>query len=250
MKRGTLVLMCVAVLLVFLGILVLYLPASWFSSALPATAKCSELGGSIWHGECLGLEVQGNRLGDATWNFASGKAFTGRVNGDVDVRGNALQARADLDIGLKGTGELRNISARFSLDPAFIAKFPRDQRGNVTADFKRVVLSDGPAIASLQGTLELHDFRQVGKNPLELGSYQLTFDGAPATNGNVVGKLRDLGGPFMVSGTVTLSASSTYLVEGFITGRTADAEKLVRYITLGAPPDASGRSAFSFEGSF
>jgi len=250
LKRSTLVLMCVAVLLVFLGILVLYLPASWFSSALPATAKCSELGGSIWHGECLGLEVQGNRLGDATWNFASGKAFTGRVDGDVDVRGDALQARADLDIGLKGTGELRNISARFPLDPAFIAKFPRNQRGNVTADFKRVVLSDGPAIASLQGTLELRDFRQVGTNPLELGSYQLTFDGAPATNGNVVGKLRDLGGPFMVSGTLTLSPPSTYLVEGLITGRTADAEKLVREITLGAPPDASGRSAFSFEGSF
>jgi Type II secretion system (T2SS), protein N len=248
-KRSSVVFMCVAGLLVFLGILVFYLPASWFAGALPANAKCSELGGSIWHGECLGLAVEGNPIGDATWNFASGKAFTGRASGDVDVRGNALQARADLDIGLKGAGELRNFSARFPLDPAFIPKFPRNQRGNVVAEFKRVVLSDGPALASLQGTLELRDFRQVGSNPLELGSYQLTFDGAPATNGNVVGQLRDLGGPFMVSGTVTLSPPSAYLVEGFITGRTANAEKLVREITLGAPPDSSGRSAFSFEGS-
>jgi hypothetical protein len=53
----------------------------------------------------------------------------------------------------------------------------------------------------------------------------------------------------MVTGTVTLSAPSSYLVSGFITGRTANAEKLVREITLGAPPDASGRSAFSVEGS-
>ena len=211
--------------------------------------KCAELGGSLWNGECLGLEVEGNRLGDATWNLASGKAFTGRVSGDVAVRGNVLQARADLDIGLKGAGELRNISASFPLDPAFIAKFPRDQRGTIVADFKRVVLSDGPALSSLQGTLELHDFRQVGTNPLDLGSYQLRFDGAPATNGNVVGQLRDLGGPFMVIGTVTLSAPSNYLVSGFITGRTATAERLVREITLGAPPDASGRSEFSFEGS-
>jgi hypothetical protein len=249
-KRRTLVLMCLAGLLVFLGVLVFYLPASWFSAALPSTVKCSELGGSVWSGECLGLEVQGSRLGDATWNFASGKAFTGHVNGDVEVHGNALTARAEMDVGLKGTGELRNISARFPLDPAFIAKFPRDQRGTVVADFKRVVLSDGPALKSLQGTLELHDFRQVGANPLELGSYQLTFDGTPAVNGSVVGQLRDLGGPFTVSGTVKLSAPSSYLVEGFITGRTANAERLVREITLGAPPDASGRSAFSFEGSF
>jgi hypothetical protein len=110
-------------------------------------------------------------------------------------------------------------------------------------------LSDGPALASLEGTIELHDFRQVGANPLELGSYELTFDGSPASNGNVVGQLRDLGGPFMVSGTVTLSAPSAYLVQGYITGRTANAERLVREITLGAPPDASGRSVFSFEGS-
>jgi Type II secretion system (T2SS), protein N len=248
-KRRTLVLMCLAGLLVFLGVLVLYLPASWFSGVLPAAVKCTELGGSIWNGECLGLEIQGNRLGDATWNLASGKAFTGRASGDVDVHGNALGARTDLDIGLDGSGELRNISARFPLDPAFVAMFPRDQRGTVVAEFKRVVLAAGPTLASVQGTLELHDFRQVGAKPLELGSYQLRFDGTPAANGKVVGHLRDLGGPFMVSGTVTLSAPSSYFVQGFITGRTASAETLVREITYGAPPDASGRSAFSFEGS-
>jgi hypothetical protein len=249
-KRRTLVLMCLAGLLVFLGVLVFYLPASWLSAALPANLRCSQLGGSIWNGECLGLEVQGIRLGDATWNFASGKAFTGRARGDLTVSGNALDARADLDIGLDGAGELRNVSASFPLDPAFIAKFPRDQRGAVVAEFERVVLSHGPALGALQGSIELHDFRQVGANPLELGSYQLTFDGSPAADGNLVGQLRDLGGPFLVNGTVTLSPPSSYLVQGYITGRTANAERLVREITLGAPPDASGRSAFSFEGSF
>ena len=248
MKRPV-VLMSLAGLLVFLGVLVLYLPASWFSAVLPSSVKCPELGGSIWNGECLGLELQGSRVGDATWNFAAGKAFTGHARGDVTVRGTALNARADLDVGLDGSGELRDVTATFPLDPAFIAKFPRDQRGNVAAEFSRIVLSGGPALASLQGKLELRNFRQVGARPLELGSYELTFDGAPATNGQVVGQLRDLGGPFMVKGTVKLSAPSSYLVEGFITGRTASAEQLVREITLGAAPDASGASAFSFEGS-
>ena len=123
------VLMSLAGLLVFLGVLVLYLPASWFSAVLPASVKCSELGGSIWNGECLGLELQGSRLGDATWNFAAGKAFTGHARGDVAVRGPALNARADLDVGLNGGGELRDVTATFPLDPAFIAKFPRNQRG-------------------------------------------------------------------------------------------------------------------------
>lgn len=250
MKRRTLVLTIIAGLVVFLGVLVLYLPASWIASTLPAQVKCAELGGSIWSGECIGLAYQGNPLGDATWNFAPGKAFARRLDGDVDLRGTAMTARADLDLGFDGVGELRNVTARFPLDPAFIAQFPRNQRGRITANLQRAVLSAGPSVALLQGTLELRDFRQVGARPLALGSYQVTFDGAVQPNGAVVGQLRDLGGPFAVNGTLTLTAPSSYLVQGFITGRTADAERLVREITLGSPPDASGRSAFSFEGSY
>ena len=249
MKRRTLVLTCLAGLLVFLGVLALYLPASWFGGMLPPQVRCAELGGSIWNGECIGLEYQGSKLGDATWNLAVGKAITGHLNGDVDVRGTAVSAHADVDLAFNGSGELRNLGARFPLDPAFVAQFPRDQRGIIVADLKRVVLSGGPALPALQGTVELRDFRQVGARPLELGSYQLTFDGSAQSNGLVVGQLRDLGGPFAVTGTVTLEAPGSYLVQGFITGRTATAERLVREITLGAQPDPSGRSEFSFEGS-
>ena len=56
--------------------------------------------------------------------------------------------------------------------------------------------------------------------------------------------------PFAVEATLTLTPPNGYLVQGFITGRSAEAERLVREITLGAPPDASGSSAFSFEGSY
>jgi general secretion pathway protein N len=249
-KRRTLVLTIIAGLLVFLGVLVLYLPASWFASMLPPPLRCGELGGSLWQGECLGLDFQGARLGDATWNLAPGSALSGRVTGDIDVRGEALNARADLDVKLDGSGELRNVTAAFPLDPAFIAQFPRDQRGRIVADLKHVVLAKGPALTQLQGTIELHDLRQVGANPLTLGSYRLTFDGTTPANGTPTGQLRDLGGPFAVEGTVTLTPPNGYLVQGFITGRSAEAERLVREITLGAPPDASGRSAFSFEGSY
>ena len=175
MKRP-LVLTAIAGLLVFLGVLVLYLPASWFASMLPAPLRCAELGGSVAR-RMPGTPLYGAKLGDANWNLAPGSALAGRLAGDVDVRGGALTARADLDLKFNGTGELRNVTARFPLDPAFVAQFPRDQRGNIVADLKRVVLTDGPALAQLQGTIELHELRQVGRNPLALGSYRLTFDG-------------------------------------------------------------------------
>jgi hypothetical protein len=248
-KRRTLVLTIIAGLVVFLGVLGLYLPASWVAGAIPAQLQCSELGGSIWNGECIGLTFQGGTLGDATWNLAPGSAVGGRLVGDVQVSGGELNARADLDLKLNGSGELRNVAARIPLNPQVIAQFPPNQRGYVVADLKRVVLTGGGVFGPLQGTIELHDLRQVGPNPLTLGSYRVTFDGKQQGGGNV-GQLHDLGGPFAVEGTVTLTPPNAYLLQGYITGRTAEAERLVREITLGATPDTSGRSVMSFEGTY
>jgi len=250
MKRSSLVLTIIAGLAVFLVVLVLYLPASWISSALPPGVHCNELGGSVWHGECLGLQYQGATLGDATWNLAPSRAFTGRLSGDVDVRGAAINARADLDTNFSGVGELRSVALNVALDPALLPQVPPQQRGTLLAKLARLELGPGPAPRAIEGTIELRDFKQVGAQPMDLGSYQVTFDGSAPQDGGLVGKLKDLGGPYIVEGTVKLTPPNGYLVQGYITGRTAAAERIVREITLGATPDASGRSTFSFEGSY
>jgi len=249
-KRSSLVLTVVAGIVVFLAILVLYLPASWFAGALPAQVRCNDLGGSIWAGECNGLSYQGSILGDATWNFALGRAVSGRIVGDIALRGNALHLATELDTSFAGVGELRNLQGSVVMDPALLPLLPAQQRGTLTADLKRVALGVGGAIGLLEGTLELRDFRQVGAQPMDLGSYQVSFDGTAGANGAVAGKVRDLGGPFIVDATLTLNPERSYVVQGYITGRTAEAERTVREITLGATPDTSGRSTFSFEGTY
>jgi hypothetical protein len=249
MTRRKLALTFVAGLAVFLGVLVVYLPASWFSFALPGGVRCATLGGSVWNGECLGLELSGARLGDATWNLAIGRAFSGRLVGDLDVRGAAAAARADFDLSFGGSGELRNVVARFPLDPAFSAQMPRDYRAQISADLKHLVLADGAA-RRIEGTMEVRELREVRPQPVDLGSYQVSFDGVEQPDGKVLGNLHDLGGPFIIEGTVALAPPNEYNVQGYITGRTADAERTVRQITFGAQPDASGRSEFRFEGTY
>jgi hypothetical protein len=250
LKRGSLVLTVIAGLAVFLVILLFYLPASWFAGTLPAQVRCNDLGGSVWHGECLGLQYQGASVGDMTWNFATVSALTGRLLGDVQIQGLALNMRADVDTNLGGVGELRNITARLVMDPALLPQLPRGQSGTVSADLQRLELAAGGAPARVEGTVELHDFRQLGAQPTELGSYQVVFDGNTSADSAVIGKVRDIGGPYIVDATLTLTPPKNYLVQGYITGRTAAAERLVREITLGAMPDASGRSTFSFEGTY
>jgi hypothetical protein len=249
-KRRTLVLTVIAGVAVFLVVVVLYLPASWLVARLPPQLQCGDVGGTIWQGECLRLKYQGAELGDASWNFAPGSALTGRLAGDVDLRGSAITARADLDTSFSGVGELRNLKLNLQLDPKLLTQVPPDQRGTLSADLARLELVAGPAPRAIQGNIELRDLRQVGAQPMDLGSYQLTFDGATPADGAPLGKLRDLGGPFIVDGTVKLTPPNGYLVQGYITGRTAAAERVVREITLGATPDTSGRSTFSFEGTY
>lgn len=250
MNKGTLILTIVAGALVFLGVLVLYLPASWFVSKLPPQVRCASLGGSVWHGECLGLTVEGGQFGNATWNLSPWQALTGTLAGDVDVRGSALLARSDLRMGLDGAGELTGLEAQFPMDPALAPQFPRDQRGLIVARFARLVLDAGGAPRTLEGSVELRDFRQVSPRPLELGSYRLTFDGRQQPDGISVGKLEDIGGPFDVDGNVTFTPPNNFVIQGFITGRTSEAQAIVREITLGAAPDAAGRNEFTFENSF
>jgi hypothetical protein len=249
-KGSRVALLVVAIALVFAAVLVAYLPASWVFSRMPADSvvRCTDVGGSIWEGECLGLVVQGARIGDATWNVGRLAALRGRAVGDFDLRG-AMTARANFDVDFAGQGELTDLQAALPLDPQVIPNAPPHQRANIVADLKRVTVDKGKP-GTLDGSIEVRDLRQVGARPLELGSYRADFDGLTQPDGGSVGALRDLGGPFELRGTVTLTPPNVYVVGGTIAGRTGQAESLVREITLGAPPDASGRTPFSFEGSY
>ena len=251
MKRGRQFLLVSAGLLVFAGVLLAYLPASWVAARIPAELQiaCREVGGSVWEGECLGLSLRGARLGDATWNVGRMGALTGRLVGDVNLRG-AFNARADVDLSFSATGELRNVRLDFPLDPAILPGAPAQQRGEVHADLARLVL-ENRTIRGIEGTIDLTNLRQVVSPVMDLGSYRGTFDGAAAADGAVVGRINDLGGAFAVDATLTLTPPDNYRLQGFITGRTVDAERLVRnQIALGTRPDASGRSEFGIEGSY
>lgn len=249
MKRGRLALTVFAGLAVFLVVLFFYLPASWFRKYLPPQAACADLGGSVWSGECLGLTVQGAKLGDATWNLAATSALRGRLVGDADVRGTLAQAHADIDLSFQGAGELRDIKASFPLDPAFVPQFPADRRGQVVVDVKRAVVAD-QAVKGLEGTIELRDFREITPRLMELGSYRATFDGVAQPDGSVKGQVNDIGGPFRIEGSIVLTPPNQYSFLGTITGRSADAERLIREAIPYARPDASGRTEISFEGTY
>ena len=90
----------------FLAVLALYLPASWFASLLPPQVRCASLGGSVWHGECLGLTFEG------------GKTESFSINNKALAEGALAELRGQRAAISEAVKE-RNIDVIMSLDPFF-----------------------------------------------------------------------------------------------------------------------------------
>ena len=245
MTRSGLVLTIVAGLLVFAGILLVYLPAGWFASRLPPGVTCAELAGSVWDGECQELSFHGARLGDVSWDVKLWKALGGRLYGKANLRG-PMTLTSDLDLTLKGAGTLSNVRGDIPLDPAVVAGLDPALHGHAKIDLARLTLGDGFALRHAQGTIQAVDISEANLN---YGSYEVNFDSPPLADGTFTGRLRNLGGSFRVDGTVTVQPPATLQVVGYVTGLTADAERIVRQ-NIPFAPDASGRTEFRFETSF
>ena len=121
----------------------------------------------------------------------------------------------------RGVGELRNVSAHLTLDPALLPQLPprptrhrhgqaRTARAGAGSRAARHRRHDRAARFS-PGGCAAHGARLL---PGDIRRQRRRPDGA------LVGKLRDLGGPFAVDGTITLTPPNNYVVQGFITGRT------------------------------
>ena len=191
MKRGALVLTTIAGLAGFPR-----RPGALSTGELvrvrPAAAGCVAPSSAVPSGmaNASASTLQGSKLGDATWNFAAGERAHRPTRTATSTCAAARSARAPTSTTVStACGELRNVTARFPLDPgvhrAIAARSARQCRRRPQT---RGARPTARASRSSQGTLELHDLRQVGAQPLELGSYRLTFDGAAQADGTSVGQ--------------------------------------------------------------
>jgi hypothetical protein len=66
----------------------------------------------------------------------------------------------------------------------------------------------------------------------------------------MIGTLRDLGGPLILSGQLQLRRDGSYELDGNIALRDASSADLQQVLNLLGPPDAAGRHALSFAGTY
>jgi general secretion pathway protein N len=232
----------------FLWVLVSRLPARWVLSWASSSVSCSEVEGSIWSGSCTGMSVQGQPIGDVLWTLRPLALLTGKLAAHLVLTNGPTTVRGDVEA--RGSSSITLLNVVADLPLAAVPVVPPTLRGSAHLDIARVMFVN-TAVTQLQGRIELHDLEDRSRGTTPLGSYSLTF---PPGERIAPAKLRDLGGPLAVEGTLQLTLQpgfhGQYVLQGLVAARpTAPAELQQSLLVLGSP-DARGMRTFSEERSF
>jgi general secretion pathway protein N len=243
MRRG--VWIGAAALVVFLIIILAQFPAQWAAGALPRDLSCQQLSGSVWNGTCSGLTAHGATLGDLSWSLRPVRLFTGHLNVDVAWVQAMSFARGNLEVSPGGAVSASDFHASFPLDRQLLPQLPPGIRGSAQADLAAMRF-DGKRVTALEGQIDVHGL--VARDGTPLGDYRLSFPGG--STDEPVGRLRDIGGPLAVDGSLRLTREPGFVLDAKVAARPSAPPDLAQDLQLLGSPDAQGRRPFSVSATF
>ena len=233
----------------FVAALLVVLPASWFSGALPPQLGCGNLTGSIWRGQCSGLSVaQANgqplRLDTLDWQLHPLALLRGRLQADVSIAGADVVARGNLTVQSGGRLTLEALSGRIGLDHARLAALPSGWSASAEARELSLRFAEG-RIQQLGGALLAHQLRDA--RGTAFGDFRLEFP--PTQSPPFRGTLADAGGPMQLKAQLELNADQSWQMQGTIMLRPGAPPGLGGALDQLAPADINGLRNFRLEGA-
>ena len=232
---------------VFAAVVAARLPASWVLPMAHRQLRCARIAGSVWDGYCGGAIVRGTSLGTVTWRVQPAELLKARLGAHLTaVRANASMS-ADVAIGLDGTVAARNVVIDLPLKPAFVPALPPFISGKAVADLRRLEVTRAGVIRRIQGRIEVRHLIDSSGQVTPLGSFIVTFPGGA---GEPVGRLRDLGGPLALEGSLRLTAQPGYVLNARVAARSDAVPSLLNALEYLGTPDAEGRRPFALAGTY
>ena len=119
MKRTILLIVCAV--LVFAGLVIARLPASWVMPGPNSGVACSEVDGSVWNGTCTGLTVQQQPVGDLSWEIHAMRLLAGKINADVVVTRPTASLRGNVESGFDKKIVARDVLVDLPVDAQLAA---------------------------------------------------------------------------------------------------------------------------------
>ncbi len=229
----------------FFGFLAALLPASLLARLLPQGVEASTFTGTVWAGRVESVRSGPLMLAAVEWRCAALPLLVAQLRCRValDMQPGRLTARTTLRPG----GAL-SVDALNGAVPLAAVGPAGGWRGELRFENVELELRSGRP-QPLSGTVIAADLRAPQPGGARLGSYALEFGEGFASPGVTGGRLRDLGGPLSLRGTVRIEPPGRYLAQGEVAPRPGASQELLGALSFLAPPDASGHRSFTFEGS-
>lgn len=234
----------------FLCIVLANIPASFIARWIPPAVEISSLGGTLWHGEALGVHSGGFDVERVEWHLHPGALLRGSVSARIDATNAADWINGELT--LEGSGRLLARGLEAQIDVASLAgrTLPTGWSGPATLHLEEITIEQG-WIASIVGVAESGALQGPPKDQPYLGSYRVTFDrGAGSVPGELRGRFADTGGPIEITGDVTLYRDRRAVISGWVRPRASAPPDVAADIAKLPEVDPQGRRRFSIENSF
>lgn len=232
---------------------------AWLLALLPAALVAHPLAralpeltlhavsGTVWSGHAASLELAGYGLQSLRWSWRPDALWRGRLELQLSLADARVQARARAGLRLPGGGYYVQ-DLRASLPAALVGGAARIEPvqlgGTVVADVAELELQ-GERVRAAVGQLQWRDARLRAPEAQPLGGYAVRLQAGP--KGELEGSVRDLGGPLLARGQVSVTFAGHYRVNLRLTAKSAADGSLRQGLALiGAPgPDGSVRVALS-----
>lgn len=236
----------------FLLFLVVSVPAQLLADlATPVGAQITGVTGSAWRGQARSIEIAEFRFGQTTWAINPASLILGRLSAVIETGWPGGRGSGELTIGITGSIRLRDFEAVGAVAPiAQQMHLPQSGGQFIIAVTDLELVDSWPRILMADIRVENVPLALMGVAGAPTGSYQVSFAGEDITNAGLInGELKDLSGPLIIDGNVTLSPPMNYEIVSQISARQDAPSDLVQALALLGPPGPDGAREFSMAGS-
>jgi general secretion pathway protein N len=244
-KRGLFITAGIAAFFVFLVAMV---PAGQLAKHMPAGVALNGASGTIWSGRARSLDVNGRALGGLEWSCRPWRLVMLEWACGATLRPAGGEVSAELSGDFGTNVAARDIVGRLPISLFEGIATPRGWTGELELDVEQVRLAGRHPVAA-SGTLYLRSLRAPGPQGQALGDFELVVGEGTVGGEALNGRLRDLGGPLHVRGSIELDANGRYLLTGDAAPGPGAGPAIFDTLGFLGPPDSQGRRPFTIEGT-
>jgi len=237
------------VLLIILGLVVAFLPASiaigWMEGRM-GNARLEGVSGALWNGRADRVNVREREFGEMTWSVSPLALFSRRLDADITLDGPEL--KADGFISASGPGSLVLRGMKLQMDAQRLQPAPDipalQLRGPVEFDLSEVVVQQYFP-SKVNGSAVWREAAVTGAADARLGDIRAEF--ATQADGSIAGTVTDSGGPLIMEGGRFSAGIGGVNAEATLRARDGDAAVL-RALQHVGQPQADGSSRLEIRG--